>query len=406
MQRNTTTSQRAARPKPTSRNERKSDSHQTLSTRTKESSQPSTLQDVDFVLGPVGLDEYRSNHYDLIAYVFADEHVRQTDCSPSATPQNTVHISKLIRWLVKSQAPETVDVYFEALFAEPHGKTPPLARADHYLSDLLQKWNDCLQVDKTTCRLSNARVHYADVRTPARLDPGFRRRQLLHALHGLIESNETKDAKTAQLHLQAIRQRKATLSQDKAAFQLAYALEQAKVNKQMANIPEASIRKALTAYFQPSLQVSIATEAALDDALEQWQTTGDKSKLVRLNRRILQFLTLPQDWYLMARLFRIFSEKPKSASTTTTTSSSLPDLSFRSRANRAILYVGMEHAERYRQIFALLGFQRVRHAISDGQHGHSMQCLPVASFRPWFSRSHKSSASTASTTHTNVKSHE
>lgn len=327
------------------------------------------------VAGPVSLTAQYSKSLNKWVYIFGDIHKKESVC----VPENSIHIQELIQKMIDN-SDSIVDVYLESAFLQKDTKRDlqPRMFTFSYILDVEKNFEACLRSQNKECK--NARFHYTDVRsgTPSTEINALTDLSDTLSLYFKYENRimEKEDPELRKPFLSIITKQLQTILQiiknKNARTLILKILQDLKITKQLKNISDPSIAKALETHYLPLLftKFPFSDQELIQDIYETLvQENGDEPSgilldaLIDLHKSLLFFEMLFMDLYLMARLFRSFSKTAP--------------------GNKNIIYAGERHVQSYRRVLEKLGFKLVlqRFAVDET----NFQCLDISGIEPFFS---------------------
>ena len=322
----------------------------------------------DFIIGPVSLTEFlatdgSSKHI----YCFGDYHHHDSSSCPSDDMQNPIYINDFLRNTILINSDKIIDLFLEIAFIN---RESPIKgeniHGDNFITGIENEFKGCFEIDKSNCTFPNLRAHYSDIRISAYFNPLTDLSTYLTMYEGIIDSGELSKAEILSQLLLEIRKIRNTLT---FPLDINFILGIPKIKRQLDNIPNLDIKHKLLNFIQSKLPIINIED--LDDIFNgvtsdlrlnivYFKSMKFKIKVVNLHLKLIEFEAKLMDLYLLARIFRQFSDGTE--------------------CNNIIIYTGRVHTKLYNEFFALLGFKLVNSSFSD------YQCLNISSFKqPFFS---------------------
>jgi hypothetical protein len=313
---------------------------------------------VNYIQGPIGLAQDFSRKYNKMIYTFGDLHLHLPDCVFPAKAK-VKQIDEYLRDVVISNPDKIIDIFVEATFiSELKKDRSNLTEGKGYLAQVMQTWDNCLQVDKTLCPYKNVRMHYVDVRNAA-ANAIYSQEKLDSDIEVIYNTwdfrNEHFPGKAMDLDDQdsfklAIDQ----LAEDAVNYSsqhfktLQMQAEALKIYTQLNHVKDPKLRQAIENYFLTNgYYKEKVTGEEITQVVKQLRAIdlkkpldlGDRKAIERLFRKAIYAESWLVDAYAMGRLFRSYENGEET--------------------RFAIFYLGDTHVLRYRQFFRLLDFERI-----------------------------------------------
>ena len=311
------------------------------------------------ISGTVSLTEHQSEKYDKHIYIFGDRHT-QSKCPPSDMP-----VSDFLALTIDQNKDKVVDIFVEVPFLAEKKEQSCLPGEDcGTFHNLGKKFWNCLKKSKKDCPYKNLRMHYSDVRNIgffSRLETIYFNLKY-YTQYIDSDSIQRRIYYTDQKMLRLIEEYKTLVPMIQSLGNTDFFLEKIikidKINKQIENIEEIEVKQAVLQYIKNLLEKNklpdlpnITLELSIENI----------TKLNDFLVDIIEYNAIFMDTYLLARLFRTFSDS--------------------SKTKHIIVYTGNFHSENYRKFLDELGFVR----IAEKYNEENSLCLSLTNFeQPFF----------------------
>lgn len=348
------------------------------------------------ILGPVSFTEHYSPTMDKQVLVFGDFHTYRQRCDDKKPSDVHIEFLDLVEYLVthgpkEKQTHESstkVDVFLETPYLVVPGTKDD--QRIGMLGQLARRFPGCFLMSKDGCAYSSfARFHYVDVRFRSESHVG----QMLPGYFDKWDTpfNNVRSKLAAAKHVAKSLNQTDTATSELAAL---------KIPKQYENIYPLSLRVKLQSWFTEKIKQLGDELLALDfetyySVISKLVNEGEEKKahmyldnhgigkniadvLFTIDPKRLQisggfddpverllnwtadrtatYHAMFMDYYTIGRLFRSYPDGAQVA-------------------KRSIIFVGEQHADNYRRIFDVLGFQRIGKPAVDS--ATSFQCIPI-----------------------------
>lgn len=335
-----------------------------------------------YLEGPVSISNHvRLGKRPLEVIVLGDYHQKVNSCDNKK--QNVIKVSDLFSSLAQKHPQKILDFYLEVQFVST--QRPKRSASEHvgYLfGDTFKRYEKCLQVDKKSCDIPNARFHYIDVRQTSK------ELQSLEELHQLVEillnawknspaldPENPVEAFKFQLDVEQFNDGKSSFWDLVKAFRPPdeSSLEGRSAKELSSGLDEDEkyiIQKYLEykLYYKHSSNVIIENIKNIKDHLPKGPATVTDFKFIEMLIERLYYyetnnvssLAAVQDAYLLARMLRDPPKNPKD------------------RARYAVIYVGEDHAKALRSLLKKLSFIEVYDIKSTADYN---QCLDISKLK-------------------------
>jgi hypothetical protein len=330
-----------------------------------------------YLAGPISMREFVSTKYNKRIYILGDFHHISTKCPPTANPANTTNPAEFIVNLIELVAPDTIDVWFEAQYLNKTVGEVKIQYAPSHLGNALNEFSPCLQVRKEKCPFLNARVHYTNIRSQSVVGRPEARAigNIANLLHNFIEKAVDKREPSVSEAVDILAKNR-WIFETKTADEFRTIV---KINKQLANVADEKVKKALETQFGTVIAKNWLTTFDLN-RIESALRAVDVYVLFELRDRIWALNAALMDMYLLARLFRRYRDKKTGAVVES--------------GHKDVIYVGETHTWAYTKFLTQsLGFKKTRE-VADLQVDAKItkeaiaglsQCLDISGFAPYFS---------------------
>jgi len=331
------------------------------------------------VQGPVSVAVLRSGP--MTIWNFGDWHARfETPCFGS------INIADLMPQMIQRFPAYLIDVFVEARFVTGSEQQPDYANypkeKGYLFRDTFTRLGSCLRVQKRGCEFPNVRVHYVDVRHSSRLIQSWRDMSdvLEHwvflpvdTAHETWNTSDWLEYLDEQVGFMRETNRKYGGGKNMDDFPLEMIVQQSKIMKQLAHIPNEALRTAVYNYilrdgFYGLHRFSLRDVEHVLQAMEVAGYPRRKSQVPRgvfaplnhaaqlaireLEQRFIPWYALLMDAYTMARMFRTYQNAPS--------------------AQHVIMYTGNAHASNYTRFLESIGFRKEFYTEN------STQCLDLS----------------------------
>lgn len=363
----------------------------------------------DFITYPVFLDELISNKYNKHIYLFGDRHVTDIKCPHYASKMKVTDLLTFLSSLPdlkdKDKNPLLIDYYFELPYKnklkENFYKKQSVYSVDA-LSNINKTFFNCLQVNKESCKYKNVRMHYSDIRSD---DTHFGDLAKIQLFIGLISflvykilSGDVSDpyknfdywrvnideVKTfpkdrpikyfSNINMFDINWNKLLFFKNNNTIDelVDYYLKVSKVYKQLENIEFPQIyqdikNELIHHYIKKWISIIFDNLDFLRNIIDKTplELNKDNDKIFNIQQSMLKNDKI-MDVYLLSRLFKKHQNAPSS--------------------QNIIIYVGLNHANFYKDFFQRHGFKSIRSTSSiDNNRDH--QCINISNFKqPFFNK--------------------
>lgn len=314
-----------------------------------------------YLQGPVSLSQHFSSKYGgKMVYIFGDLHMRAQPCSPLDT-SSTIGIDHFLKVICEENPDKIIDIFLEFKFV--HKKDPTRTEVDfnqgYLFGDVHQTWKNCLQVDKTLCNVSNVRMHYVDPRLHSYINNA--ETQVVDVLDLLWRTLKNKYDVGTPFDLDDQDEWNRYIGDLETAVKELPTIAQiwtvSKIDKQIQAISEPSVRQAIEGFAQTHFVTCRPTIDSvgyrqLFTLLKQLDFTKPVSNsyatqlyefIIPLQRHIADWTVSIMDIYLLARMFRSFSNNLVEKS---------------DPPKYIIIYAGNLHSANYRSFLKdILGFE-------------------------------------------------
>lgn len=319
---------------------------------------PPKLEDFR-IEGPYTLTEWKSEKRGIHIFLFGDKHVLQSVCPPGVTP--TQSFADFIRDTIKANPNKTIDLYFEELFKTE--RKPPSWTSNNYLSKTMSAFPGCFERDKKYCAYKNARFHYVDVRNLGSVKMGLDLVSRHYKKLSQPDSVIDEDPQFFDLEIKgllAYGDAKGIETTEKAT----------KVQKQLDDIEDRKLVAEIVSHFRQKLNTS------MDGIRFLWLSIRDLSREDRARKnmyliyRILDWISIWLDYYMVARMFRSYKISKEGRSS--------------EPARNVIGYMGNAHCDGISEFLRTLPDFFVGERSESKTEGKDHQCLRVSSRLPLF----------------------
>jgi hypothetical protein len=304
------------------------------------------INHVDYITGPISLSHVYSGKYRKNIYLFGDMHKMVSKCPTSVTGKTVKHITAFIADTILLNRNKTIDIYLEQSFiSDKYPVRPGLQNS--YLTQVNESLDSCMQIRKHMCKYPNVRVHYVNVRKTIPkvkvLNDVWHYARMLSLGEATVPPKDVDDIfpiDTNEL------------------------LSLTKIDKQLNAIRDPLVREYFTAYISNKMFGFLP-------AVVDWINIRDHTRQSDSSAtRIINFLNVLMDAYLLTRMFRSYSRSREGKSST--------DSMFN------IIYAGEAHISNYLKVFSDLEFL-VGPSSQSRQLNVDMQCLNVSNrSQPFF----------------------
>ena len=388
------------------------------------------LVNKQIIIGPYKLTELVSNKYNKHIYLFYDEHVDKVTCSEDKDNYPKIEIQDYIEQIINSNKDKVIDIFLETSI----GEGIEVRFEKSYLNYINEKYSPCYQSDRRNCPYLNSRFHYVDMRSFPKDVSFFSLQlklieELLEGLRNIISIRKQYKEKTYSVakdlgynlddfidneklktsleqvkifynqeynkftpknpyvtdafndeqvknYLQIIK-KFSWVKQDKEEKEINFSFDlllgNNKILKQIGSIKDVSITQKLFQFMELKFIEYTPDFEGLTSILQLYENN--------LNFDIFDFIsdfvkelrsvnTLVMDSYLLARLFKKFTQKDKEYS---------------EDSKYIIIYAGGTHSGHYEEFLKdYLNFKIIQESTSD-KEGINYQCLDISKFdQPFF----------------------
>lgn len=331
--------------------------------------------------GPVSLTEVMIDRLKTHLYVFGDEHIHNMKCLDPNT--RTIRIDKFLDEIVKT-TPKTIDLFLELDFpdktkpslrdvkyqvAKQGGDISYLATPD-YITDIFHLFYGCFQHDKHDCQHKNLRAHYTDIRSIGttsyilayafNVNDTYRQFQLQDLKRQLIPGAVQRPQQDTRPVIKSIIDDGLKILRY-LPFELKDVYSTAKVDKQLRNITDLEVLRAIHAYYDDKIWTSLL------DAEDSYKSYTENSTMEDIKigiNHLFDYASLLFEVYIVGRMFRGFNAQSP---------------------QNIILYLGDHHSLRIVDFLRTVFGARIIHQQISDQNGVNKQCLNLAGFKlPFF----------------------
>jgi len=308
-------------------------------------------QNWTYIKYPVSVSEHYSTTYNKHIYIFGDYHSKDMSCPKKSNSTNTIDLPTFLKNLTNLKntdgSPKFIDFFFE--YPDPNkyinNKEISFEGYFQYIHDTFKNYLNKIS------NIDNARFHHTNIRIISEI------RNLIYPFY-YYEPTRT---------LNIVLLKRVFTNTDNYIDNI---LKLTKINKQIQNITNPSIRKIIKDELETPARTKIK-QITLEhiEKLKNNMFNRDLASFIYINLK--DCFSLIMDMYLFARIFRNFEIK-------TNTYSNQP--------KNIIIYVGENHAERYRIMLKTFYFSSGK-TIKSQKFKKDYQCVKVVDIQqPFFSK--------------------
>lgn len=347
----------------------------------------------------VSLTEHYSKKYDKHIYIFGERHGKKALC---ATREINIvdFLEQTIREFKSHDVP--IDLCLEAPhITKEEAKEGKFYTGESAIYDILDRFRHCSYGFNKKCSYANKmRLHNIDIRQLADPKSNVFRLEHIYNTYNKLAEDMTRE-KEIDLHDEILTTTKLIFLPEEIKkkddlVSPALIMLGSKIPKQLAAITDKETLGFINVYLQARIaQVGltygdIATfYNGLNEELRLLEKNADNSEMRKLidngvlgaihnvKDKIGKYLIYMMDYYLLGRLFRVFQ------------------LNNSQSMHKIIIYVGDLHAQTYREVLNLLGFELIQSAYAANSVVHqsqigvkkqkSISCLDISIFKqPFF----------------------
>jgi hypothetical protein len=309
---------------------------------------------IKYLLGPTSIVKMTKLGSSKIIYLFGDFHEKFSKCPIGIPEINKLTFDDLLISELKSNPDSIVDLFIEATYINKLYPKSKYNYTSSYMIDIIDKFKNCLELDKDTCAFKNVRMHYVDVRSFGSMD--VRVLQLLYIIVTSLLKGESEIAYISWENLtKELMENKTNPTEIiKNMKDMSNIYSSTKITKQIENIINHynDVGEDLQNILNYNNEFYIANKFKLLDLIDKLNL-GNLQKEIDNNYlndmwKILNQLTVRlMDVYLLARMFRTFNTKD---------TINVPS-KYSSPPENIIIYAGQYHIDFYIYFLKNHGFQ-------------------------------------------------
>jgi hypothetical protein len=323
-----------------------------------------------FLEGPVSMHEFTGHN--KVILLIGDLHELETTC-PKGTGAGAgvIQIEKYIDEIIRNNPNLEFDIFFEEGFPQTRS-----VRVDIYLTRVIRHFQLCLQSKKQSCKYSNARFHYVDVRKLG-MSPqdiiGFEIMiEFIHTITDVVNEHKTDSEiyKAIKPHLAQW----STLLLNNFEYLFLWneeniekKLKAAKIEKQLASISVED--KKIIDVIKNVIPFTRLDEKDVMQTIRDMEILNNEDTFSRDILFVQLFGVIWEafdnfsklmDWYVMGRVFKSYPRN-------------------------IIIYAGEAHIENYHKVLENLDFKEVFHYVEESKKAR--QCINLEEYpeglHPW-----------------------
>lgn len=337
-----------------------------------------------YLIGPISAVKLYSKKYQKAVWLFGDEHVISPVCKTDISGDKKISIMKLIEKELNYDTNKLIDIYTETAFIS-RDIPERGAVGDSFLSLIRRQFEDCLQVDKSSCAFGNARFHYSDIRMY--LHPEVIFFDLISLIVLDMSNGDFESAMFTWQKLLSSYRSYEVLRTFVSSYKFTDYLENTKILKQIKNVADPEVRNRLLSVLD-EIVLNAPTGKQMMDLLDHVRSDSTDIDAIRYNDyddeyyrqrvKIFNVNSRLMDVYILARMFRDFRKSPATVETSNgLEEGELPDR-YSGPAKNIIVYAGDNHVRRMKKILTTLLDFKVLYEDESADKEQDFQCLGLS----------------------------
>ena len=320
------------------------------------------------LLGPISITNLYSTKYNKNIWFFGDVHIKAARCNVSK--YEIIKFADLVKKELDRNQNKLIDIFIETKYITEEGEfIISSEEQSSYLGEIIQQFENCLQLDKTACAHKNARFHYVDIRQ--KQDKPSMLFDFLSVIVLNLSSPDNLD-EAYENYRELIKLFDYSLNAVYDVinnFNFMNYIKQSKIVKQIENIDDKDVVEKLFNHISKLIIEAEVTKDKIKLIFNKivkdmdTQNTNYDYEFYKLNKKIFYINSELVDMYMIARMFRKFKELPGKIN--------IP-------AHNIIVYAGDAHVQRCVNFLVNnLGFKVLEEEYSNKEMSN-FQCVDIS----------------------------